>query len=169
MVLRSPRRAGRFMDSHRLPACQATVVRGAFGVQAPARPGYGLALTEEQGRTISIGDVLFYVNIPALALGVGLYRLVVCRKYHWHQNKLLSRSPRPHRGRRPQRRYITSDVFYTAAPPVSKTQLPDAPLSGINAKTNSARWRTSQVDGSRRHHGFPSGAVLPVIGRLVWH
>jgi hypothetical protein len=31
-------------------------------------------------------------------------------------------------------------------------------------------WRqTSQVDVSGRYHGFPSGAVLPVIGRLVWH
>ena len=31
-------------------------------------------------------------------------------------------------------------VFHCRAP-VSKTQLPDAPLSGINAKTTSARWR----------------------------
>ena len=41
------------MDSHRLPACQAIGRLGARSVlEAPARPGYGLALIAEPGSNI---------------------------------------------------------------------------------------------------------------------
>ena len=114
---------------------------------APARPGYGLALIEELGSTIQYWGCFILCQYPRIGSRSRTCRLVVCRKYHWHQNKLLSRSPRTHPARRPQRRYIMSDVFSTAAPPVSKTKLPDAPLSGINAKTTSARRRLVRPSG----------------------
>jgi hypothetical protein len=51
----------------------ATLVRGAFAVLAPARPGYGLAPLKSRDRTIGIG--MFYpLSISASARGVRLKR-----------------------------------------------------------------------------------------------
>ena len=62
------------MGSHGCPAFGRLWLGARSVVSTPARPDYGLALMTEQDRTFSIGDVLFSVNIPGLALGVGLIR-----------------------------------------------------------------------------------------------
>jgi hypothetical protein len=63
-----------FFCSHRCTSDVRLWLGARSVLITPARPGYGLALIAEQDRTFSIGDVLFYVNIPGLDLGVVLIR-----------------------------------------------------------------------------------------------
>src|SRR5260370_40243125 len=58
----------------------------------PARPGYGLALIEELGSNIEYWGCFILYQYPRPGSWSRTCRLAVCRKYDWHQNKLLSRS-----------------------------------------------------------------------------
>ena len=95
----------------------------------PARPGYGLApiaelstIDEDRHRTISIGDVLFFVNIPHLILGSRTYRsapLWGSLQLIGVQKEALSLVPHGHeflpRGESCERRLIKSILTTTAS------------------------------------------------------